>query len=41
MMKKMGKIAANENNRTVNDVLVDYYKYLLMLFYKKSGSVVV
>ena len=36
IMKKMGKIAANENNRTVNDVLVDYYKYLLMLFSKKS-----
>ena len=36
IMRKMGKIAANEDNKAIKDILADYYKYLLILFSKKS-----
>ena len=36
LMKKMGNTAANNNNKMFDEIIMEYYKYLLILFSKKS-----
>ena len=36
ILKKMGNVAANKNNLTIEEVKKEYYKLLLVLFLKKS-----